>query len=67
MHICELAPVIVVMETVPKHKIQFYYWGSIVPQMNFNEIAAEKKKKNFMEASELFSKVCQLESDYIIP
>lgn len=24
-HTTELAPVIVVMETVPKHKIQFYY------------------------------------------
>lgn len=43
-HIPGLAPVIVAMEMVPKHKMRFYYWGSIVTQMNFNEIVTAKKE-----------------------
>lgn len=60
MHTPELAPVIVVMETVPKHKIPFYYWSPIVSQMNFNAIVAGKKEreKKGMKVSKLFSDVC---------
>lgn len=47
-HTPEHAPVIVVMETVPKHKIRSYYWDNIVSQMNFNEIVVRgERKKEF--------------------
>jgi hypothetical protein len=46
MHTPELAHGIVIMETAPKYKRLSSYGGSIVSQINFNDIV-EGEKKNF--------------------